>query len=95
MSVYETTYDKIGMLSVAFGKEKSDLMHELINAVFKQYEKAVAQSVKNGKASFFYTFDITNEDRILVAPKLTVHTRKSKPIVAKFSKEGKFKGVVE
>lgn len=86
-----------------FDIPKGAIVEKLVNGLMLAYERQIQALLKrlqkNGKEHEIFMkqfmFEVDNQQRILVAPKLAVKTKKCKPIVARYSKEGKFKGIVK
>lgn len=95
LSVYGTTFDKITVISSLTHKEKSLFLYELFN----ELEAALKRSVQN-KAELIFDWQIMTKISgetlsITFLPKGKLETVKGqKPIVARFSNKGDFKGVV-
>jgi len=86
-----------------FDIPKGEIIEKLVNGLMCAYEKQIKVLLeklhKNGKAhEIFKTqfmFEVDSQQRILVAPKLRAQKKAKKPIVARYSRKGKFRGIVE
>jgi hypothetical protein len=99
ISINESDLVRINALAFTTGKTQIQLMHELTGALETLLKNAIQFNTHiSGKASIFYNIHINrtgNKLEIMFVPRNEVHEKKSKPITARFSKEGKFKGCYE
>lgn len=84
-NLHSEEWERLNALCAAFGKEKSKLVEELVNAVFRVWEDEIRRQIKkDDKLCLFWVMEVTREGKILIAPKLRAISKKvrmdSKPI---------------
>ena len=95
MTIKRKTLTSFQFLKLATGRTHIQFLEEIGNCLdvinSKYFENVILKKQKLNVEVRRTGSQIT----ISIIPKLAVKTKNSKPITARFSKEGKFKGVVE
>jgi hypothetical protein len=98
VGIYEQDLSRFNVLTFATHKEQTDLMHVLCTELENALKDSIALHAKNGNISFQWQL-VTKRTgltlQLTFVPKLAVQTKESIPVTARYSKEGKFKGVVK
>ena len=93
------TVEQIGLISTVTQKERYQMLYELFNDLEEILKIAVQNEGKKGNIQLFYTLmtkrtGLTLQLAFVSKGKLET-VKNQKPIVARFSNKGDFKGVVK
>ena len=97
IGVYEADLVRFNTLAFTTRKSNIQLFHEVVTLLENALKSSITYQAKYQELTVFFDLEVLASGKTVTlafVPRMNVYQKKSKPIKARFSKEGKFKGIV-